>query len=226
MQSPIGIQTTNVKKDQSLKKLNFFGYDTAVRRGDVINDGHTVMITLGDNVRRGITIQGNDYYLQQIHFHWGSDKNQGAEHTLDGRRYEMEVHFVHTNSDEETAVVGVLVQMVSNDNQAFQPIVEVVSDVLYKNESTRLQSTLNIGKLLPESPASYYGYTGSLTTPMCTEDVAWYILKKTQTIGKKQLQTFLKVYSVEEEDKNSKCLLAPNNRPVQNLNGRVVYASK
>ncbi|CAL1296593.1 unnamed protein product [Larinioides sclopetarius] len=137
-----------------------------------------------------------------------------------------QVHFVHTNSDEETAVVGVLVQMVSNDNQAFQPIVEVVSDVLYKNESTRLQSTLNIGKLLPESPASYYGYTGSLTTPMCTEDVAWYILKKTQTIGKKQLQTFLKVYSVEEEDKNSKCLLAPNNRPVQNLNGRVVYASK
>ncbi|CAL1296587.1 unnamed protein product [Larinioides sclopetarius] len=184
MQSPIGIQTNNVRKDQSLEKLNFFGYDTAVRRGDVVNDGHTVVITLEDNVRRGITVQGNDYYLQELHFHWGSDRNPGAEHTLNRRRSELEVQFVHTNSNDETAIVGVLVKMVSRDNQAFQPIVEVVYDVLYKNESTRLQSTLNISKLLPENPASYYGYTGSLTTPMCTEDVAWYILQKTQTIGK------------------------------------------
>ncbi|CAL1296589.1 unnamed protein product [Larinioides sclopetarius] len=91
MQSPIGIQTNNVRKDQSLEKLNFFGYDTAVRRGDVVNDGHTVVITLEDNVRRGITVQGNDYYLQELHFHWGSDRNPGAEHTLNRRRSELEI---------------------------------------------------------------------------------------------------------------------------------------
>ncbi|CAL1296585.1 unnamed protein product [Larinioides sclopetarius] len=225
MQSPIDIQTSNVRRDRQLKKLNFFGYDSTVRRADILNDGHTVMITPRDNVRRGITIQGKDYNLQQLHFHWGSEKNPGAEHTLNRRRFEMEAHFVHRSSDNRTAVVGVLIQMVNKDNQAFKPIVDVVFDVLYKDESTRLQSSLNLSKLLPESPASYYGYTGSLTTPMCTEGVAWFVLQSKQTIGRKQLNSFLKVYSVEEEDRSRECLLAPNNRPLQNPNGRVIYAS-
>ncbi|CAL1296598.1 unnamed protein product, partial [Larinioides sclopetarius] len=225
-QSPIDIQTNDVKTDKQLKKLNFFNYDSAVKRADVANDGHTVMITPRDNVRRGIKIQGKDYNLQQIHFHWGSKQNPGAEHTLDKKRFEMEAHFVHRSSDNRTAIVGFFVEMVNKDNQDFKPIVDVVSDVLYKGKSTRLQSNLKLNKLLPESPDSYYGYTGSLTTPMCTEDVAWYILQKTQTIGKKQLDSFLKVYSVEEKDRKKDCLLAPNNRPLQNMNGRVVYAPK
>ncbi|GBN51177.1 Carbonic anhydrase 15 [Araneus ventricosus] len=91
MQSPIDIQASNVKRDQHLKKLSFFGYDTAVKRADIVNDGHTVMITPRDNVKRGITIQGRDYNLLQLHFHWGSEKNPGAEHTLNRRRFEMEV---------------------------------------------------------------------------------------------------------------------------------------
>ncbi|GBN78344.1 Carbonic anhydrase 12, partial [Araneus ventricosus] len=225
MQSPIDIQTSNVKRDQHLKKLSFFGYDTAVKRADVVNDGHTVTITPRDSIKRGIMIRGRYYEFQQLHFHWGSEKNPGAEHTLNRRRFEMEAHFVHSSSDNRTAVVGVLVQMVNKDNWAFKPIVDVVPDVLYKDESTQLQSSLKLNQLLPESPASYYGYTGSLTTPMCTEGVAWFVLKSKQTIGRKQLNSFLKVYSVEEEDRSSECLLAPNNRPIQNLNGRVIYAS-
>ncbi|GBM99198.1 hypothetical protein AVEN_103355-1, partial [Araneus ventricosus] len=134
-------------------------------------------------------------------------------------------HFVHKDSDNGIAVVGVLVQMVNQDNQAFKPIVDVLSDVLYKDESSRLRSSLNLNQLLPENPASYYEYTGSLTTPMCTEGVAWFVLQSKQTIGRNQLNSFLKVYSVEEEDRSSDCLLAPNNRPIQNLNGRVIYAS-
>ncbi|GBN76125.1 Carbonic anhydrase 15 [Araneus ventricosus] len=224
-QSPIDIKTSNVKRDRHLKQLSFFGYDRAVRRADILNDGHTVMITPGDNVKRGITIQGRDYNLLQLHFHWGSEKNPGAEHTLNRRRFEMEAHFVHISSDNRIAVVGVLVQMVNKDNQAFKPIVRVLSDVLYKDESRRLRSSLNLNQLLPESPGSYYRYTGSLTTPMCAEGVAWFVLQSKQTIGQNQLNSFLKVYSVEKEDRSSDCLLAPNNRPIQNLNGRAIYAS-
>ncbi|GBL64750.1 hypothetical protein AVEN_96589-1 [Araneus ventricosus] len=115
--------------------------------------------------------------------------------------------------------------MANKNNQAFKPIVDVLSDVLYKDKSGRLRSSLNLNQLLPENPGSYYWYTGSLTTPMCTEDVAWFVLQTKQTIGQNQLNSFLKVYSVEKADRSSDCLLAPNNRPQQNLNGRVIYAS-
>jgi len=35
------------------------------------------------------------YMFEQLHFHWGSRDNVGSEHTIDGVRYPMEVHFVH-----------------------------------------------------------------------------------------------------------------------------------
>ncbi|GBO00609.1 Carbonic anhydrase 15, partial [Araneus ventricosus] len=224
-QSPIDIETSNVKRDGHPQKLSFFGYDRAVRRADIVNDGYKVMITPGDNVKRGITIQGRNYNLLQLHFHWGSEKNPGAEHTLNRRRFEMEAQFVHRSSDNRTAVVGVLVQMANKDNQAFKPIVDFLSDVLYKDKSRRLRSYLNLNQLLPESAGSHYWYTGSLTAPMCTEDVAWFVLQRQQTIGQNQLNSFLEVYSVKQEDLSSDCLLAPNNRPLQNQNGRVIHAS-
>ncbi|GBM99196.1 hypothetical protein AVEN_103353-1 [Araneus ventricosus] len=88
-QSPIDIETSSVKRDRFLTKLIFFGYDTAIKQADIVNDGHTVMITPRDNVRLGVTFQGRDYNLLQLHFHWDSEKNPGAEHTLNRRRFEM-----------------------------------------------------------------------------------------------------------------------------------------
>ncbi|GBL70164.1 hypothetical protein AVEN_169206-1, partial [Araneus ventricosus] len=40
-QSPIDIQASNVKRDRHLKKLSYFSYDKAVKRADILNDGHT-----------------------------------------------------------------------------------------------------------------------------------------------------------------------------------------
>ena len=34
-----------------------------------------------------------EYRLAQFHLHWGSDDNQGSEHTMDGVRYPMEVMY-------------------------------------------------------------------------------------------------------------------------------------
>lgn len=58
----------------------------------------------------------------------------------------------------------------------------------------------------------YYGYTGSLTTPPCSEGVRWHILKQPVEVSPVQLAAFRKLYRM-------------NARPVQPLNGRVVVVN-
>ncbi|GBN49509.1 hypothetical protein AVEN_71049-1, partial [Araneus ventricosus] len=71
-------------------------------------------------------------------------------------------------------------------NDAFIPIVQVLPGVAYKGKSTHLLSRLNLSDMLPENPASFYRYIGSLTTPPCDEGVIWSILRKTAHIGRHQ----------------------------------------
>ena len=65
------------------------------------------------------------YQLQQLHFHWGAENTRGSEHTLDGRRFPMEMHLVHhrhhyhkhkKNDEEAIAVLGVFFE-ISEVNQ-------------------------------------------------------------------------------------------------------------
>ena len=47
------------------------------------------------------------YEFAQFHWHWGSVSTQGSEHTIDGKEYPAEIHFVHFNKkygDISTAV--------------------------------------------------------------------------------------------------------------------------
>ena len=70
---------------------------------------------------------------------------------------------------------------------------------------------INPATLLPANRA-YFTYTGSLTTPPCSEDVRWIVLKSHSTLSKGEIATFAAHY--------------PNDaRPVQNLNGREILAT-
>lgn len=54
---------------------------------------------------------------------------------------------------------------------------------------------------LPENKA-YYTYSGSLTTPPCTENVSWYIFKTPITVSVdqvKQLQALMPVNNYRNE---------------------------
>jgi carbonic anhydrase len=67
----------------------------------------------------------------------------------------------------------------------------------------------DIEKLLPKERA-YYRFSGSLTTPPCTEGVRWMVLKEYVTISKEQVKKFVDTMGVK------------NNRPVQPINARKV----
>jgi carbonic anhydrase len=54
---------------------------------------------------------------------------------------------------------------------------------------------------------------GSLTTPPCSEEVRWHVLKTPVEVSKDQLKAFTKLYKM-------------NARPVQPLNGRKVQVSE
>jgi carbonic anhydrase len=67
---------------------------------------------------------------------------------------------------------------------------------------------VNAAHLLPANLASYR-YSGSLTTPPCSEDVSWFVLQEPIEASAEQIAAFRE-------------LIHANNRPTQPLNGRKI----
>jgi carbonic anhydrase len=70
------------------------------------------------------------------------------------------------------------------------------------------QSIINAANLLPRDK-SYFSYTGSLTTPPCSEGVKWNILTESISLSAAQINQFRHIYQVDA-------------RPVQSTNGRII----
>jgi carbonic anhydrase len=68
---------------------------------------------------------------------------------------------------------------------------------------------VNAADLLPTKRAAYYAFTGSLTTPPCSEGVTWFVLKTPTSISKTEVARFGQLYPM-------------NARPTQPLNGREI----
>src|SRR4029079_10664887 len=93
-QSPIDIEGT-IKSQLPVLKLNW-----GKSADTIVNNGHTIQL----NFAEGSTLTLGDvkYKLLQVHFH------RPSEHTIGGKNFPMEAHFVHRNDAGGLAVVGVL----------------------------------------------------------------------------------------------------------------------
>ena len=91
---------------------------------------------------------------------------------MDGKQYPMELHIVHRNAWGDLAVVGVFLKRGGNPNHFVDEIMEEAP--LSPVRQAVDHELINALSLLPANRASYYNYTGSLTTPPCTEGVRWY----------------------------------------------------
>ncbi len=195
-QSPIDIRHA---KPADLPELKF---DYKAVPLSIINNGHTIMINYAPGST--LTVGNKTYTLKQFHFHHPSEEH------IHGKGFDMVGHLVHADADGHLAVVAILFKAgVPN------PLLEA----LWKNIPSEKDKTveisavsINVEDLMP-SQHGYYTYSGSLTTPPCTEGVAWYILKSASSLSDEQLATITKLYPHD-------------NRPTQKLNHREVLESK
>ena len=191
-QSPIDIRATVKAKLPPIE----FHYAPAPLR--VVDNGHTIMVSYAAG--SSIVVDGKPYELQQFHFH------KPSEERVRGHAFPLVVHLVHKNAAGELAVVAVLLKK-GTENAVLASIwknLPAAKDV----ENAPAGVSINATDLLP-AHRGYYTFTGSLTTPPCSENVTWFVLKAPSEAAAAQVDLFGKHY-------------AHNARPVQPLNDRVV----
>ncbi|XP_074058366.1 carbonic anhydrase 15-like [Macrotis lagotis] len=244
-QSPIDIDRRQVKLDLSLGPFVFEGYDSAPPGPwRLLNDGHTVLLNLEGAQGRGrgqLCIQGGGlphiYCALQLHFHWGSPKGNGSEHTLDGQRQPMEMHVVHMNTLYQSlaearghpgglAVLAFLFKVQNEDNANYATIVSGLRNISHQGQSVELASTFRLDQLLPgpDLLSRYYRYPGSLTTPSCDEVVLWTVFEEPVPIGKSQLAQFVSTLQASAPGTRTVNMI-DNFRPAQPIGARRVLAS-
>lgn len=201
-QSPVNIVKTDVTGgapwSMDYKSTSFHIAHTE-HMEEIIDNGHTIQITVDEGST--LTYGGKTYSLKQFHFHTPS------EHTIDGKNQPMEMHMVHQSEDGNLAVLGVLFKEGNTPDPNFAKIIANLPNA--KGESKHISDeTFALHLHLPSDHAAYH-YTGSLTTPPCSEDVQWLVLKDMISLTKEQISAF-------------SSRIGPNNRPTQTLNDRTV----
>ncbi|MFQ5487417.1 MAG: carbonic anhydrase family protein [Gammaproteobacteria bacterium] len=194
-QSPIDISATVVTELPTIQ-VNYS--DTAL---NIVNNGHAIQA----NYQSGsfINVGGKRFNLLQFHFH------SPSEHTIGGKAYPMVAHLVHQADDGQLGVIGVMIK----EGQP-NPLMEQLWAHLPETAGTSVTlegESINVSDLLPRDH-SYFNYSGSLTTPPCTEGVQWMVLAAPVEASAEQIARFRALY--------------PNDaRPVQAVNGRTIRLS-
>jgi len=169
---------------------------------DIVDNGHTVQVTYAPG--SSISVGGQRYELAQFHFH------EPSEERINGKGYAMVAHFVHKNQEGKLAVVAVLLQE-GEDN----PLIgEIWKDLPKEKEKEEQLDRIEIdaSRILP-SNRGYYTFSGSLTTPPCSEDVTWFVLKNPTAVSAQEIERFSQLYRNDA-------------RPTQPLYGRFVMETR
>lgn len=195
-QSPIDIRNPHLADLPAIR----FDYKPSPLR--IIDNGHTIMINYGPG--SSISVGAKTYALKQFHFH------RPSEEKINGKGFDMVVHIVHVDSEGALAVVAVLMQ----DGKDNRLVRELWNDLPKEQEKEeRLDNVkINLAELLP-ADRGYYTFPGSLTTPPCSENVTWFVLKNPVSVSRAEIDQFSKLYRNDA-------------RPTQPLYDRVVLESK
>lgn len=173
----------------------------------VENNGHVIEVPYASG--SVLRVGADSYNLLQFHFHAPS------EHTVNGQFAAAELHLVHRNALLDLAVVGVLVNVGTPVNTDIDEILRSASD---EEKVSRPGVVINAKDVLPDSKKGYYNYSGSLTTPPCSEGVRWFVLKTPVFVSQAAIDHLHDLIRGFPNYDN----FPANNRPVRPLNGRAI----
>ena len=203
--------------------LDYFNFRVSNNKFSATDTTHTA--TFPDSERQNAELQitfadDSTSYFTPLQFHFHSP----SEHSVEGKLYDLEVHFVHTKEASNSgageipgAVIAVFFDTLVDDgtNNDFL-------DSFFTSVDTRTQfdNYVKVSEFLATiDMTDYWSYDGSLTTPPCTEGIKWSVIKKVQPISPAQLLRFTSRMSGLTEFAGGK----GNNRVVQPLNKRTLF---
>lgn len=191
-QSPIDIMQTI---DSDLKPLKTFQRFPVK---NILNDGHTIQA----NFKPGnmLMLNGTMFQMKHVQFH------SPSEHTINGKTFPLEAHFVHADPKGNLAILAVMFDE-GAENKAIAKLWKQMPR--RKGKPKKLKTKVLASELMPRKKG-FYRFSGSLTMPPCHEGVIWVVKKTVMTTSKSQIEAFQKVMKHD------------NNRPLQALNGRLI----
>jgi carbonic anhydrase len=148
---------------------------------------------------------GTRYNLIQYEFRTPS------EEAVKGKLTDMSVQFLHKSADGQMAILAV--RLAENQDAPNAVLATLFSGLPRKSgETVKISDLINPGGLIP-ADRGYWTYTGSLTTPPCTEGVRWFVFQQPVTLSRTQLRNYTSLFHM-------------NTRPLQDAHGREIEANQ
>ncbi|XP_055909956.1 carbonic anhydrase 1-like [Eupeodes corollae] len=220
-QSPIDIDTSQVELRIIREQLMWNHYNDIPAKVTIENNGKIVILKAqyGANVP---TISGAElfhcYSFDSLCFHWSFSNAEGSEHTIDNRKYAMEIQAIHKTEPVlpclntcQSLIIAYVFQ-ISSYNPFFDPIIHNLHLITKPGTSVEIPP-FPLAWLCYPFKSGFYSYGGSNTSPPCEEGVEWFINPETMTIAESQLLEFRSLLSSDGTSK-----IIRNSRPVQCLN--------
>ncbi|CAD5233855.1 unnamed protein product [Bursaphelenchus xylophilus] len=228
-QSPIDLASESTTY-RWIEPLQFVNFDA---------DGPLTLVNTGWSIElqgflswtnRPIIYGGNlntAYNLVNIHFHWGQNTSHGSEHSVNGLNYAAEMHFVFSKTGKtperndtrrtttDLHVLSILLKV--NTKRGVLSSLEGSLAEIVENGRSNAISNITPYHFLPNNLDHFYRYTGSLTTPPCTEGVVWTVMATPVDISVRQLNLLRQIHSTDETP-----FIPGNFRNTQKLNSREV----
>ena len=194
-QSPIDIRGAHLNK--ALKPIEYHYISGPVT---LENNGRTIVAHVDPGSY--IVADGVRYDLQQFEFHHPSEE---AER---GKLTDMDVELLHKSADGKMAIVEVRLAM---DRGSANAVLAMLWPHLPKSAGSKakVEDMVNARGFLPADPG-YWTYTGSLSTPPCTEGVRWFVYENPISLSLDQLRTFTTLFKM-----NSRLLQDPHGRRIE-----------
>jgi len=169
-QSPIDLKRTEFQIDMTTKR-NLPGSYKSLSDLKIKNSGgHTFKISGSFGTT---TFNSKEYTMAQFHTH------QPSEHTFDGMRYDMEMHFVHQQGTAADYLVLTAFFNIGPEESEFLKEIKYSAGSSTADAEVAITDSINpwdvLGKI--QGNKEYITYYGSFTTPPCTEGVNFVLFR-------------------------------------------------